>query len=212
MTTGSSKAQVSRRAVPAVVVGSSLLLALSGLARLGQVAAEAVTQNAYLKAHEAVGTPSAFAALPMAFLMGVGLVVSLGALVVVVLALVNLGGWNWTRIVTWVIGGVTLAVAGGWLALRLIPTPPAEAGDRTDWDRVDAIAGQWIPAWVEPVATFTGYVASPALLVSVVLLALPPANAFYRRRRLVVGQPLLVLPGDMIPRGGGGLRVERGDG
>jgi hypothetical protein len=191
MATGNSTTELARRRVPAVVVGSSLLLVLSGLTRLGQVAAEAVTQDAYLKAHEVVGTPTTFAALPMAFLMGVGLVVSLVALVVLLLALVNLAGWNWTRIATWIIGSVTLAVAGGWLALTHIPSPPGEVPDSTDWDRVDAVAGQLIPGWVEPVATLSGFVASPALLVSLILLALPPANAFYRWRRAMLGQPYL---------------------
>ncbi|KAB1907088.1 hypothetical protein [Micromonospora sp. AMSO31t] len=87
-----------------------------------------------------MGTPSAFAALPMVFLMGVGLVVSLVALVTLLLALVNLAGRNWSRI-------------------------------------VNAVARQLIPAWVEPVGTVTGLVASPALLVAVVLL-LPPAKDF----------------------------------
>ncbi|MEU1396763.1 hypothetical protein ABZ403_11980 [Micromonospora zamorensis] len=186
MTTGNSTTEVTRRRMPTlVVVGSSLLLALSSLARLGQVAAEAVNQDAYLTAHERVGAPSAFAALPMMFLMGVGLVVSLVALAILLLALVNLVGRNWTRIVTWIIGGVTLVVAGCWRALALIPAPSGEVPEVTEWDSVKAVAGQLIPAWVEPVATVTGFVASPSLLVALVVLALPPANSFYRRRHVV---------------------------
>ncbi|WP_406078602.1 hypothetical protein [Micromonospora sp. NBC_00858] len=186
MTTGKSTTEVTRRRMSTlVVVGSSLLLALSGLARLGQVAAEAVNQDAYLTAHERVGAPSTFAALPMMFLIGVGLVVSLVALAILLLALVNLVGRNWTRIVTWIVGGVTLAVAGCWRALALIPAPSGEVPEVTEWDSVKAVAGQLIPAWVEPVATVTGFVASPSLLVALVLLALPPANAFYRRRHVV---------------------------
>jgi phosphatidylserine synthase len=182
MNTGDFTRQVTRRGTPAVVVVSSLLLALSGLARLAQVAAEAVEQNAYLSAHEAVGTPDGFGALPLVFLMGVALVVVLAALALLVLALVNPAGRNWTRIVTWIIGGVTLAVAGCVLALSLLPAPGGESPDRTEWDTVHAVAGQLMPAWLEPVATFSGFVASPALLVAVVLLALPSANDFYRSR------------------------------
>ncbi|MEV4659802.1 hypothetical protein [Micromonospora sp. NPDC049301] len=185
MTMGIATTEVTRRRMPALVVGSSLLLVLSGLARLGQVAAEAVNQDAYLTAHERVGTPSTFAALPMVFLMGVALVVSLVALAILLLALVNLVGRNWTRVVTWIIGGVTLVVAGCWRALALIPDPSGDVPEVPEWDSVKAVAGQLIPAWVEPVATVTGLVASPSLLVALVLLALPPANAFYRRHHVV---------------------------
>ncbi|MET8089611.1 hypothetical protein [Micromonospora sp. NPDC005220] len=136
-----------------------------------------------MRAHEQVGTPSGFAALPMVFLMGVGLVVAFTALVVLALALANLAGRNWTRIVTWVVGGVTVAVSAGWLFLGLIFTA---SGDDTpespDASRVEEVAAQLMPGWAEPVSTAAGFVASPALLVALVLLALPPANAFFGGR------------------------------
>ncbi|MBG6101860.1 phosphatidylserine synthase [Micromonospora vinacea] len=174
-----------------VVVGSSVLLGLSGLARLAQVAAEAVQQNTYLRAHEQVGTPSGFAALPMVFLMGVGLVVALTALVVLALALANLAGRNWTRIVTWVVGGVTVTVSAGWLFLGLIFTVSGgdDTPDSPDGSRVEEVAAQLMPGWAEPVSTVSGFVASPVLLGALVLLALPPANAFFRWRGGVQDPP-----------------------
>ncbi|MEW2142098.1 hypothetical protein AB0869_04680 [Micromonospora vinacea] len=168
-----------------LVVASSVLLGLSGLARLAQVAAEAVQEDTYLRAHEQVGTSSGFAALPMVFLMAVGLVVALTALVVLALALANLAGRNWTRIVTWVVGGVTVAVSAGWLFLTLIFF--AAGGDDTpespDGSRVEEVAAHLMPGWAEPVSTVSGFVASPALLVALVLLALPSANGYFRWRR-----------------------------
>jgi 4-amino-4-deoxy-L-arabinose transferase-like glycosyltransferase len=173
------------------VIASSVLLGLSGFARLAQVAAEAVSQHTYLSAHEKAGTPSGFGALPMLLLMGVGLVVALIALAILALALANLAGRNSTRVLTWVVGGATLTVSAGWLALSGGGEPPRSA----DGARVEAIAAQLMPGWVEPVSTMTGFVASPALLVAVVLLALPPANAFFRWRHaehdpLYPGQPV----------------------
>ncbi|MEU8299023.1 hypothetical protein AB0C04_17270 [Micromonospora sp. NPDC048909] len=181
MITGDVTSGAGRRRVPPIIVGSSLLLALSGLARLAQVAAEAAVQDTYLRAHERVGTPSAFAALPMMFLMGVGLLVALSAVTLLLLSLANLAGWNWTRVGTWALGGVTLMVAACGLALDLIPTGGASP-DTTDWDAVHAVAAQLMPGWAEPVGNISGLVASPALLCALVLLALPPANAFYRKQ------------------------------
>ncbi|GGO04899.1 hypothetical protein [Micromonospora parathelypteridis] len=166
-----------------VVIGSSVLLGLSGLARLAQVAAEAVQENTYLRAHEEVGTSSGFGALPMLFLLGVGLVVALTALAILVLALANLAGRNWTRIATWVIGGLTVAVSGGWLVLAFLLPGEGDVSAGTEAARVNEIAGQLMPAWVEPVSAVSGIMASPALLVALILLALPPAHAFYRWRR-----------------------------
>ncbi|MEU5567422.1 hypothetical protein [Micromonospora musae] len=201
MNTGIDTTGTTRRRPPPIVLASSLLLALSGLARLAQVAAEAVSQNVYLRAHERVGTSGAFAAVPMVFLMVVGLVVVLFALSLLALALANLGGWNWTRIVTWALGGVTLAFSGFWLALNLLPSDGAgRALDTTDWESVHAIAGRLMPGWVEPVDAVSGFVASPALLVALVLLALPAANAFYRRRRSSPYEPLIRYPGTTLPQ------------
>ncbi|MEU8329358.1 hypothetical protein [Micromonospora sp. NPDC048839] len=184
-----------------VVTASSVLLGLSGLARLAQVAAEAVDQNTYQRAHEKAGTPSGFGALPMVFQMSVGLVVALTALAILALALANLAGRNWTRIVTWVLGGVTVAFSAGWLILGLLPIDTSDVPDSTDWDRVNDIADQLMPGWVEPVSTVSGLVASPALLVAIILLALPSANAFFRWRRAAPDpaypeqRPLLVRAG-----------------
>ncbi|MFI6265225.1 hypothetical protein [Micromonospora sp. NPDC051006] len=195
MITGEFTSGAGRRRIPPIVVGSSLLLALSGLARLAQVAAEAAVQDTYLRAHERVGTPSAFAALPMVFLMGVGLVVALSAVTLLLLSLANLAGWNWTRVGTWALGGVTLTVAACGLALNLVPT---EGGgpDTTDWDAVNAVAAQLMPGWAEPVGDVSGWVASPALLCALVLLALPAANAFYRTQS-DLDQPI-VYPGATV--------------
>ncbi|SIR74254.1 hypothetical protein [Micromonospora avicenniae] len=204
MSTGIAATDVTRRRVPPVVIGSSLMLALSGLARLAQAAAEAAVQGAYLRAHERVGTPSGFAALPMVFLMAVGLVVALSALAFLALALANLGGWNWTRIVTWILGAVTLVFAGFWLVLNLLPSDDGvSALDGTDWDSVHALAGRLMPGWAEPVGAVSGYVASPALLVALVLLALPPTNAFYRRQRISPYEPLILYPGATLPHPSG---------
>ncbi|SCG44522.1 hypothetical protein [Micromonospora humi] len=189
MNTGDVAGQPRRQRVSSVVVASSLLLGLSGLARLAQLAANTVRQDAYQRAHDQVGTSGGFAALPLVFTMGLAVLVALSAVALLVLAVANLAGRNWTRISTWVIGGITLLVAGFGSVLSLLaavtPTDGGSSPGTTDWDRIDAIARQLVPAWVEPVATIAGFVASPALLVAVVLLALPAANAFYRSRQQV---------------------------
>lgn len=165
------------------MVASSVLLGGGGLARIAQVAAEAVRQDINLVAYERVSPATGWTAVPMVFLMGVGLVVALAGAGLIGLAVANLGGANWTRVVTWVVGGTTLTVAAGWWLLSLVPAPDGPSPGTTDWAAVNALADQLMPGWVDPVLTTSGIVASPALLVAVVLLALPPANDFYRRRR-----------------------------
>lgn len=189
MTMGELNPKAARRGAPTVVVLSSVLLLLSGLARLAYVVTQAIEQRAYMKAHDAVEGLGMFSALPIVFLLCVAAVVTLAAFVLVALALFNLRGANWSRISTWAFGGLTLLVSGGWLALRLalsrVEVDSEVPQDSIDWNHIEQMAWSEIPGWVEPVSTAAGFSATPALALSLVLLALPAANAFYRYARPV---------------------------
>ncbi|MEU6203037.1 hypothetical protein ABZ814_05545 [Micromonospora musae] len=137
---------------------------------------------------------------PHPIVLASSLLLALSGLALLALALANLGGRNWTRIVTWSLGGVTLAFSGFSLALTLLPLEEGGTVDTTDWASVHALAAQLSPGWAEPVGTVSGFVASPALVVALVLLALPAANAFYRRRRTSPYEPLIRYPDTTLPQ------------
>ncbi|GIF67442.1 hypothetical protein Ais01nite_54770 [Asanoa ishikariensis] len=162
---------------------SSVLLGLSAVAWIAQAVAAVQTRLVRLQAHEAVPPPDSFTAFTVVFIFGIGLVTALGALALLVLALLNPTGRQWARIVTWIIGGVMLVPAGCGLALSRLPASGSETPSTIDWDRIAEVTDELMPAWVEPVATVSGLLASPALLAAVVLLALPRSNDFYRSRR-----------------------------
>lgn len=173
----------SRRA-PVIVVVSSLALAVGALALLALLVAAAVRQETYLRAREDVDAPNVpIPAVAAVFPMIFAIFVVLAAVVLLGVALANLAGRNWTRIVTWSLGGLALVMAC-CLGAAAVPSPANEGPAGTDWDRVEAAAAQIMPGWVEPVATVSGFVVVPALLAPLILLALPPANAFYRPVRL----------------------------
>lgn len=81
MNTGNSTAEVPRRHVPALVVVSSLLLWLSGLARLAELVANALRYDAYEEAYDRLdGPPVGWAAVGLLLAMVIALVIVLSVL------------------------------------------------------------------------------------------------------------------------------------
>jgi len=107
------------------------------------------------------------------------------ALGFVVLAIFVGRGKNPARIITWVVAGISICCAGTNLASTAIgfnsnfgntsQGPSAEEIQRT--------INEALPAWYQPLLTTITIVSLAALLATVIMLALPIANPYFRKPR-----------------------------
>ena len=112
-----------------------------------------------------------------------GLLVGVG---LVVLAIFNNRGKNASRITTWVVGGIFLCCGGMGLISQ------AAGGSMNFGGQADANApspeelqqalSDGLPSWYEPLSLVLSLIGVLALLVALILLALPPSNEFFRKR------------------------------
>jgi hypothetical protein len=108
----------------------------------------------------------------------------------VVLALLDHRGKNPARIVTWVLGGVGLCCVGGGLALTgLTSGIQMDTADGPDPAEVQRMLDDALPAWYSPVSLTLTIAALLALVLALILLALPPSNAFFRKPTQAVEPP-----------------------
>ncbi len=124
------------------------------------------------------------------------------AVVLAVLAALDARGKNPARIVTWVIGGLYVCCSGAGLAATaagnaMMGDMQVEGGP--DRSEVDRIMNEAEPSWYRVTAVALGVVVLLAVLSAVILLALPAANAFFRKPAQEWEPPLpgAVLPGAM---------------
>lgn len=105
------------------------------------------------------------------------------AIGLVVLAVLNNKGKNPSRIVTWVLGGVSLCCAGfGLLTSDLSGGSFGSTGD-VDQEQLAQRLEDALPSWYGPVNLTILVVSILALAGAMLLLALPPSNEFFRRPR-----------------------------
>ncbi|GIF76518.1 hypothetical protein [Asanoa siamensis] len=182
MITGEMVPPAVRRQIPAVVVVSTVLLWLSGFARLALATTGLVEDQAYLAAVDTVEGLGGFAAVPVLGVLVKAAILVLVASALVALALINLRGLRWSRIATWTLGGLALLVTTAGVGFGLLASlDDAEGGPTLDWAQIYRLADAEIPAWVGPVSTVAEILAPLGLVAGLVLLAVPAANAFFRR-------------------------------
>jgi hypothetical protein len=99
----------------------------------------------------------------------------------VVLALLNHRGNNPARIVTWVVGGIALCCTGLGLAGSSLTSGLGGDVDGPSPAEVQQALDAAMPGWYGPVSAVTTIASILALLVALVLLALPPSNEFFRK-------------------------------
>ncbi|MEU1358519.1 hypothetical protein ABZ356_01530 [Micromonospora zamorensis] len=87
---------------------------------------------------------------------------------------------NGARIASWA-SAPLLACCATVGAVRS-PRPLYSIYSAETMDRITAMARDGMPDWLEPLLLTLGLGAPVAILVALVLLALPPANAFFRPR------------------------------
>ena len=186
-----------------VTISSYLLFLVAALQAIGLVLAISVLGRT-MEVYE-----EAFAGTEMADQAGlvatVGLVVGVGfglllAIGLVVLAVLNNRGKNPARIVTWVLGGLFLCCLGGGLTIsaagNALDFGPGGAGNGPDQAEVERMLEDRLPSWYVPADLTIDILAFVALLVALILLALPSANRFFRNPQTVWEPPV---PGSTYP-------------
>ncbi len=106
---------------------------------------------------------------------------ALFAVVIVVLAVLNLRGNNGARITTWVLGGLGLLCCG--LGTILSPLLMSVAANNLQGDQKAAYQRLMdsYPGWYRPTSVAIGVLELLVMLGVVVFLALPASNAFFRK-------------------------------
>ena len=114
------------------------------------------------------------------------------AAAMVVLALFNNRGKNGSRIATWIVGGILICCSGIGLvnnaAGGFIRGGP-QNGNMPSPQDIQRRLEDALPSWYRPATTLLGVLALLALLVALILLALPKSNEFFRKPQPAWGGP-----------------------
>jgi hypothetical protein len=177
-----------RRRPGSVTVSSYLLILVAALQVIGLVIALSVlsgTREAYKEVFAGTEMANQAETFATATLVGTAVIGLLVAVGLVVLAMLNNRGKNASRIVTWVLGGLFLCCVGAGLAVstagNAIGMNNANNANAPDQAEIQRALDEHLPGWYQPVSTTISVIALLSLLVALILLALPSANAFFRR-------------------------------
>ncbi len=156
----------------------ALLFAISAIISLSTLGA---LSEALGKAYE--GTSAAGAETIAVGVGAAGAVLQLlVAVALVVLGLQNNRGRNVSRIITWVLGGLAICCSGvGLGGSALNGMNLQSSGDLPNNADVQRQLNDALPGWLGPVSTTISVLSLLALLVAVILLALPASNEFFRK-------------------------------
>ncbi|MGW3786238.1 hypothetical protein ACWD5Z_16750 [Micromonospora chokoriensis] len=182
---------------PRIVTLACLLLALAAVAQLAALPLTYWHQDFFHTAaisFEPTGGV-AFAGLGSTADLVADLLTAVLAIGLLALAAADVVGVNGARIASWATAPF-LACCATVGAVRS-PRPLYSVYSDEDIDRITTMARDGMPQWLEPLLLILGLGAPVAILVALVLLALPPANAFFRRR-LPVDPPWLGHPGEVV--------------
>jgi hypothetical protein len=163
-----------------VVAAAMVVQALTSLASVGP------TRDVYARAYQGTEASGLEGVLVGAMIFGavINLLIAAGF---VALALFNNRGKNASRITTWVIGGISICCTGFGLAgnaassaMSGLGGTPSQPG-MPDPQELTRQLEDAIPGWTTPVSLVSSLIALLCLIVVVVLLALPPANDYFRK-------------------------------
>ncbi|MEU8012009.1 hypothetical protein [Micromonospora parva] len=167
---------------PRSVTLACLLLALAAVAQLAALPLGYWHQDFFLTAAESFKPTSgvSFAALGSTADLLTDLLTAVLAIGLLALTAANVVGVHGARIASWASASF-LACCATVGAVRS-PRPLYSVYSAEDIDRITATARDGMPDWLEPLLLALNLGAPVTILVAVVLLALPPANAFFRPR------------------------------
>ncbi|SDY22696.1 hypothetical protein SAMN05444365_1011124 [Micromonospora pattaloongensis] len=188
-----------------VTVSSYLLYLVAALQVIGLVVALSALgplQEIYEDAFAGTEGPgAAFATAAMVVAAVLGLIVAIG---LVVLGILNNRGKNVSRIITWVLGGLFACCSGfGVLSSALgsaLGGGSSGGAGMPDQAEIQRRIEQELP-WYTPVSVVLGVISVIALLVALILLALPASNEFFRKPQAAWEPPV---PGAGYPPVPGG--------
>ncbi|MET8265028.1 hypothetical protein ABZU92_13665 [Micromonospora arida] len=167
---------------PRIVALACLLLALTAVAQLAALPLRYWHQDFFHTAANSFEPTDgvAFAGLGSTADLAADLLTAMLAIGLLTLAAANVVGVNGARIATWS-AAPFLACCATVGAIRS-PRPLYSVYSAEDLDRIAAVARDAMPGWLEPLLLTLGLGAPVAILVALVLLALPSANAFFQPR------------------------------
>jgi NADH:ubiquinone oxidoreductase subunit 6 (subunit J) len=116
-----------------------------------------------------------------------GVIALVLAVIFLVLAILDGKGNRVGRILTWVFGGIALCCLGSAFGLSSFAKSNYENTrehnqDLPPYDQLQHDINSSLPSWYTPVTTILGIVVLLAIIVTIILLALPASNAYFRKR------------------------------
>ncbi|MEV4416235.1 hypothetical protein [Catellatospora sp. NPDC049609] len=176
---------------PTTVSVSSLLLYLTSALLVVSAALSVYTysslsaaaiEDIYKQAGADATLAESTATMTLAIAYGSAAITVVLAVFFVVLGLFIGKGKQWARITTWVVGGIGLCCCGLGLASQGL-TSSFSTGTQggIDQDKLTELLNAQMPAWATSASIVITVLQLLALLGVVVLLALPPSNAYFRK-------------------------------
>jgi hypothetical protein len=157
---------------------------LTAIVTLSQLNATKLAYKKLFAETSMKGAEDMFVAITAATAVGFGLLFAIGY---VVLAILNGRGKNPARIVTWVIAGLAICFSGCGLVSSAVGFNgfggSGAGNDAPSGQEIQQALNEAWPGWYQPLLTTISIVSLAALVVAVVLLALPIANDFFRKTR-----------------------------
>lgn len=182
------------RSRPGVVTAAVWLIYLVALLMMVSAAMALMVagamRDAYEQAFAELAERESAVIVSVAIAVGSAIVMLLLAVGLVILGYLDGKGRNGARITTWVLAGLSVCCLG-YGAISEIGGALGNAGtsgDTIDGEDVRIAMEEHLPAWYTPAATAMDLVALVVSLLVIVLLAMPAANAFFRKPQ-PTGQP-----------------------
>ncbi len=196
------------RARPAVVSAAVWLLYLVAALEVVSVAVQlsqaGTVADVYEDAYRGTESEGLMGTSMVVGTVLVAVVFGLLAIGFVVLGLLNGRGKNAARIVTWVLAGVGLCcglLGSAGNALTSSFNTGGGNGDQPDPAEVQRRLEAALPSWYQPLTISLGVPVLLALAAVIVLLALPPANEFFRKPAPVWQPPYPTAGGGYVQPG-----------
>ncbi|WP_238009197.1 hypothetical protein KZZ52_59760 [Dactylosporangium sp. AC04546] len=131
----------------------------------------------------------------------IGIVVGVIILALLVVLAIFVGkGVQIARILTWVLGGLALCCTLSTFGLSALGEAGWNEARKTDpdlptWQEYNNQIYSAVPGWYQPVTTIIGILMVVAILVAIILLALPASHPFFRAQKQEWEPPIPGAPG-----------------
>jgi hypothetical protein len=116
------------------------------------------------------------------------------AVIFVVLAILDGRGNRVGRLLTWIFGGIALCCLGSSFALGAFGKSAYDNSRKTNpdlpsYDQLQQDIRDALPSWYTPVTTILGILVLAAIIVAIILLALPASHPYFRKAEEAQWEP-----------------------